>query len=790
MEQKPVTNEISSEITHQARGQALDTSNPKWTTSILLPEECSNGSSGVETLHCHEDSGGVFTEEDHFAISNDGMSELSDISLPEVCISSNTKLVKEEMNYEVQQAYRIFSEFLTEKHKVITSAFLHPIINEDQETQYGFGGVRSRCPVNVRQSMCLRRMEEKFVHQEYDTITEFVADFRLMLENCYRYRGVDHWLSKQAQKLEIMLEQKLTLLSRKLREKTSLAVTSKGQFGVGEEQASPSSTRRRSTRSIKTLSVGGHESIMVQTLRAEAQQRAREEKRQRELEKKEAEEISAKEIDEWEQNLLSQASPHNVETLWELPAIGHFLCLAQTALNLPEIVFFELERCLLMPRCSILLSKIMSSLLCPPQRRSSAQRCPVLPYRRWESELRQIVKGWYQSVGSSNDQSARADLLGLCHQFFTVLGESSPLEAKAFHMLPFYQRVWLLKGLCDHVYETQKNVQIAVLAQPIHECRESILGYDSKENAYIHFPHFCGADLRIYCQSPCTPPNIPFPSVLVKKIEILHKMEKERPTDKNTCQVYRSNFNEKTAKADMYTNCELGSTDGEDVDRCHSWIRKPREDIQRSDDDECSHESKVEPHTSPIKRPSRKHILIEETSDQEFDLKSKRLKHDSLCPLHRIETIHKRCLSNEEHCYTGRSPAGSVTGFPFENLRIATGSVVPREDQRPYYLNKITHVKLEQCQCCCRCSELEAQLSSEHADTSCEERMNDKILTKKKKWEKKKGREQMPNIKLGLKRSHPVDKRLPCAKTPKPSVPNQRTASKRKVAKRKVKEGK
>ncbi len=35
--------------------------------------------------------------------------------------------------------------------------------------------------------------------------------------------------------------------------------------------------------------------------------------------------------------------------LWELPAIGHFLCLAQTALHLPEIVFYELERCLLMP---------------------------------------------------------------------------------------------------------------------------------------------------------------------------------------------------------------------------------------------------------------------------------------------------------------------------------------------------------------------------------------------------------------------------------------------------------
>ncbi|XP_022622739.1 uncharacterized protein KIAA2026 homolog [Seriola dumerili] len=485
---------------------------------VITEEELSNGACEVETmvaLHCPGDSGDVTGEGDHLALSNDDMSEFSnsDLSLPEVCISTNSNSFEEDMNYEVQQAYRIFTGFLLDKHKGITSPFLNPIGH--QEAQHGIGGVRGRGQAQLRQSMCLRRMEEKFISQEYETITEFVADFRLMLENCYRYHGVDHWISKQAQKLEIMLEQKLTLLSRALREKTTLAVTSKGRFGAEEERGSGgTSTRRRlAPRSLATITVGGHESIMVQTLRLEEQQRAKEEKRQRELEKKEAEEMSAKEVEEWEQTLLSEASPHTVDTLWELPAIGHFLCLAQTALNLPEIVFFELERCLLMPRCSLLLSKIMSSLLSPPQRRATLHRRPALPYRRWESELRQRVMGWYRVVGASHDQPGRAEQLGLCHQFFSTLGEVSPLEEKPFHSLPFYQRVWLLKGLCDHVYETQKGVQDAVLAQPIHECRESVLGYDSKENAYIHFPHFCGADLRIYCQSPSTPPAFPFPSV-------------------------------------------------------------------------------------------------------------------------------------------------------------------------------------------------------------------------------------------------------------------------------------
>lgn len=69
-------------------------------------------------------------------------------------------------------------------------------------------------------------------------------------------------------------------MHRTLREKTTLAVTSKGRFGVEEERVSTTSTRRRmAPRSLATITVGGHESIMVQTLRVEEQQRAKEEKR-------------------------------------------------------------------------------------------------------------------------------------------------------------------------------------------------------------------------------------------------------------------------------------------------------------------------------------------------------------------------------------------------------------------------------------------------------------------------------------------------------------------------------
>ncbi|XP_005295292.2 uncharacterized bromodomain-containing protein 10 isoform X1 [Chrysemys picta bellii] len=439
---------------------------------------------------------------------------------------------QQNLSPELQQGYRILGEFLLEKHRPLTAPFLKPL--GDQAAVAEEGGAASLAGRSGSDSvaqqaagMWLLKMEEKFSSGQYTGITDFVADFRLMLETCYRLHGVDHWLSKQAQKLEMMLEQKLALLSRHLREKTTIAVTSKGYYGLEDEKGTAcTSTRRRSTpRSLAGLTTGFFESIMVQVLRQEEQQRAKEEKRLREQERKEAEEASQKEIEEWEKSLLAEAAPTRMETMWEIPAIGHFLCLAQQILNLPEIVFYELERCLLMPQCNAFLSKIMTSLLSPPHRRSTLHRRPTLPYRTWEAALRQKVQQWYTVVGQTDNPDGCAEKLGLCPQFFKVLGEINPLEGKPFHELPFYQKVWLLKGLCDFVYETQKDVQDAVLGQPIHECREVILGYDFLENAYVHFPQFCGADVRIYKQKPFQAPAFPAPPIKVKKVPRI-KLEK------------------------------------------------------------------------------------------------------------------------------------------------------------------------------------------------------------------------------------------------------------------------
>lgn len=73
----------------------------------------------------------------------------------------------------------------------------------------------------------------------------------------------------------------LIFLSRHLREKTAIGVTSKGFCGLEDEKGTAcTSTRRRSTpRSLAGLTTGVFESVMVQVLRQEEQLRAKEEKR-------------------------------------------------------------------------------------------------------------------------------------------------------------------------------------------------------------------------------------------------------------------------------------------------------------------------------------------------------------------------------------------------------------------------------------------------------------------------------------------------------------------------------
>lgn len=55
--------------------------------------------------------------------------------------------------------------------------------------------------------------------------------------------------------------------------------------------------------------------------------------------------------------------------------------------------------------------------------------------------------------------------------------------------------------LCvGYLQEVQKSLNEVIESHPLHDQRATKLGSDNDGNEYIHFPQFCGEDLRIYRQ--------------------------------------------------------------------------------------------------------------------------------------------------------------------------------------------------------------------------------------------------------------------------------------------------
>ncbi|XP_065051086.1 uncharacterized protein LOC135680814 [Rhopilema esculentum] len=119
------------------------------------------------------------------------------------------------MSPEIRHAYKILREILSDKTKSVIEPFLSAVNPDEYPDYYEV----------IKEPMDLFKISEKFHAMQYSSITEMVADIRQIIENCYKYNGVDAFISKQAHKLEVILEQKLNLLSRELRNKTTIAAT-------------------------------------------------------------------------------------------------------------------------------------------------------------------------------------------------------------------------------------------------------------------------------------------------------------------------------------------------------------------------------------------------------------------------------------------------------------------------------------------------------------------------------------------------------------------------------------
>lgn len=243
----------------------------------------------------------------------------------------------------------------------------------------------------VAKPMWLSRIKEKFRNNEYPSIKEFVADMRLVVENCYRYNGPNHPVTKKALRLEQSFEQKLALLPTNLKEACALQETDE------ERKARPTSSE-------------AFFSVLLHRVRDER------EKRDQAVREKKAEELRLRREEKerqralWAERMMNPQVKSQMSTMWEIPQLGHFLHLARGALHIGEIAQYELEHMFLMPEASALLATLMASLLSSPNQRVKLAESPPTPYSVWSARLNNRVAEWYRTY----NREARQFVKGSC----------------------------------------------------------------------------------------------------------------------------------------------------------------------------------------------------------------------------------------------------------------------------------------------------------------------------------------------------------------------------------------
>lgn len=204
-------------------------------------------------------------------------------------------------------------------------------------------------------------------------------------------------------------------------------------------------------------------------------------------------------VDWEEENIFPDEVKKEMESMWEIPQIFHFLHLAKEALNIPHLSMYEMERMLQIPRASKQLANIMTSLLSSPVTKAKLRKIPPMPYEFWTNILACKMKGWFRVYERKHHDSIKVlETIGVEPEFWNVFPDAPLLNGKDFEELSFKQRVWLLKTVCDTVMHTRKTVQEEIAKQSWEDQFETTLGTDRFGARYIYFPQFIKGDLRVY----------------------------------------------------------------------------------------------------------------------------------------------------------------------------------------------------------------------------------------------------------------------------------------------------
>lgn len=196
---------------------------------------------------------------------------------------------------------------------------------------------------------------------------------------------------------------------------------------------------------------------------------------------------------------LSENLPEEVASMWEIPQMYQFMCLAKETLGIHQLSMYEMERMLLMPKASKQLGSIMTSLLCPPMTKSKLRTMPPMPYQFWSNLLTQKALTWFKLYQSKDGDTVKVlETIGVEPEFWKIFPEPELISERKFDKLCLRERVWLLKTVCDTLIHSRRTLQEEIVRNYLDDDNEMVLGKDRHGASYIYFPIFLDNDLRIY----------------------------------------------------------------------------------------------------------------------------------------------------------------------------------------------------------------------------------------------------------------------------------------------------
>ncbi|XP_073970173.1 uncharacterized protein isoform X2 [Rhodnius prolixus] len=321
----------------------------------------------------------------------------------------------------------------------------------------------------IKRPMWLTEVSRKYNNKEYNELKDVIEDFKLILENCYRFWGANHKFSKHTFRIEKILEKHLKELPGNLKSSCNLLADS---------------TNNDNSNESDSALLEEYQSKILQNL-------GKKEKDESEILGDTAEE----ELLNWESDvLMGKHVKKQINFIGELADIGYFIKLTHQVLCVKQVTQYEIERMLLMPKESTTLATLMTAFLCPTAMRGSLYLKPLMTYEVWAAILSRKLDSWYNAYLKLRNKIQIFLKYGIEPNFWDVVGDQNPLLTSEFHALSLVKKAWILKALCTTIFHSNKKIEEYFATLEDCKLRGNIIYEDSK---FIYINEF-SPEIRIY----------------------------------------------------------------------------------------------------------------------------------------------------------------------------------------------------------------------------------------------------------------------------------------------------